>query len=624
MKLYIDVTCIINCLKNSERNEFVREQVRKLLHDSRFEIVLVSFVISKNDYFIVINEKMEEFFQGRLQSKRYIFSSQKLYLEEINNGDVFLDLSDGFESTINRSELLPIIKNHNAKIATFLFEVDSIKDKTLCRSTKLLRYMNFLAAHLKYSDYIFTDKDNAKIINSLFQKLKMCGMKKLVLLEHQNRSTDNDKEYDFIVNWSVLLEDGKRKEEETSDVCQAVFLSARSNAVLSTLPYIEEYMQFIKEIVVCCPKRLQMELQKKYKGRLKITVLTDEEILGNIEAPHDAESRHFLLRCLAMKNECINNEFIMFDDDYRPMKKISIDTFYKDGKYQAYYFYDLREWESQMACEIDSYSQGALKTRDFLLSNGYPCLQYSSHMPQIICKKYYLEMINMHKGIEYMGLCEWSSYFNYCIAHHGERFSVKKYITLGWPGMVSDWEQMVIPEEYVFENYYPWNYTKGALFEKYSGNFTSKTSDENVEKIEVMNGIVQKHLIGNQVRADIEREYRNEYGIMPSIVFGHNNTEMEMYVPCEYSILAGSISKITVSVCSTYDYESKNAQLVWHIEDKQKNWAIGEITWNLKNNRKKISICVIAPENRMEGFLVFVYKENGEEISTFEMPLNVL
>ena len=93
-----------------------------------------------------------------------------------------------------------------------------------------------------------------------------------------------------------------------------------------------------------------------------------------------------------MQSDKIDEVFIMSDDDYRPLKNITLDMYIEDNSYIAYYCNRLNEWKGVVGA-MTSYDRCHFKSRDFVNKKRYPALQYSSHMPQIIDKEIFLEMI---------------------------------------------------------------------------------------------------------------------------------------------------------------------------------------------------------------------------------------
>lgn len=263
---------------------------------------------------------------------------------------------------------------------------------------------------------------------------------------------------------------------------QMVYLSAREDAMLHTLEYVDHLMPFIKKILLLCPDGMAERIMQQYSGRLAITCITDSDLLNGNPLPEDHTHRNFFLRCLAMRRTEVDAEFIMSDDDYRPLGKVDQEFFIREGRYQAFYFYDLDYWPDNIRVAT-SYDLSMMRTNRFLKENAFPNLQYASHMPQVICKKWYLDMLEEFPGLEETGCCEWSTYFNYSIKNHPEYFDVRPYAVVAWPEMISSWQPMVTPSEYAFENFYDFLYEEGRMFVGMSTTYQPSGCLEGAKKV---------------------------------------------------------------------------------------------------------------------------------------------
>lgn len=118
-----------------------------------------------------------------------------------------------------------------------------------------------------------------------------------------------------------------------TDIKQMVILSARAEDFLRSLSFIEHFMPFIKEIVLCCPDAMEAEVKAAYGGRLYIHYLTDSLVLAGAPLPKDHAARNIFLRAKAIEHAIIDEVFLMGDDDYRPLQEISKEMYVADGKY---------------------------------------------------------------------------------------------------------------------------------------------------------------------------------------------------------------------------------------------------------------------------------------------------
>ena len=318
-------------------------------------------------------------------------------------------------------------------------------------------------------------------------------------------------------------------------VRQMVLLSARPDDLAKTLPFIDAFMPFIEEIVICCPDKVQKEMQSVYKGRLNLRFLPDNKLLNSKALPEDHLCRNFHLRCLAMKSTELDDVFIMSDDDYRPLEMISMQQFVTGNRYRAYYFYDLNNWHISVG-ESTSYDNGQDRILAFLKDKHYPTLQYSSHMPQIIDREIYLEMLDTHKELESLGVDEWSVYFNYLQYHYPNLVSVEPYLTIGWPAHGFDGPLYTMPQAFIFENYYDELYEKGGIFEGFSKEYYPGIEEENREKVKIA---IQNLKIFQSWKDQYQffcKSYEMEYGCAPSFCLTRNNGKLKLTTPIKLEL----------------------------------------------------------------------------------------
>lgn len=342
-----------------------------------------------------------------------------------------------------------------------------------------------------------------------------------------------------IINSDIYVEDANRADE--TQLSQMVYLTARSEAIGDTLKYVDAFMPFIKKVLLCCPDSVRDNMLNCYSGRLEVNVLTDSQIMGGETIPKDHQLRNTLLRIKSFGLDLVDDVFLMSDDDYRPLKNIDVTTYINDGKYNAYYFYDLTMWKGDNN-NYTSYDKGIFRTRDYLLKNGYPTKQYSSHMPQIINKNIYLEMVDSFPGIEKEGLDEWTIYFNYLTCNYPQLVDNKLFMTVNWPEQVDDWDLMEYPKEYLFENYYSNLYDEGQIFEGFSKQFNENTIAENKKKVDIIKSLYSKKYKADEIYKNYEKEYIKQYKEIPSFVIYAYKKELNIKLP-EYMIVETNLTK---------------------------------------------------------------------------------
>ena len=204
-----------------------------------------------------------------------------------------------------------------------------------------------------------------------------------------------------------------------------------------------------------------------FNSRIPVTAIDEAMVLGRglkrFQDSTDHQFKNCLLRLSLAHVAAIRDEFIMSDDDNRPLVEIPLSFYKSSNKYFAYYYYDLKKWPAR---ETD-YDMGQHQTCKILEGKGYSTLSYSSHMPQIINKRLLGEVAlifqdSLDKGVP---LDEWSAYFNYGQTVFPERFHPPKpFRTLCWPAFPSDWDYHVRPDGFFFENFYPVLYENDLIF----------------------------------------------------------------------------------------------------------------------------------------------------------------
>ena len=331
-----------------------------------------------------------------------------------------------------------------------------------------------------------------------------------------------DESAEDMLNAVVSVSKDAKKVPADTKVKQLVCLTARNDDMLATLPFIEEFMPFITEMVLCTPDGNVEEIKSRYKGRLELKFLTDSQILNGKELPEDHATRNYFLRCLALRNPIIDDVFIMTDDDYRPLRTLSQEDFISDGTYKAYYCYDLYKWRGTYG-RPTSFDVSMRRTRAFLKECGYPTMMYSSHQMQIIDKRIFNEMTTKYPGLITSGCCEWSTYFNYGVGTYPDMFTVTPYVTMGWPGVRSDWDVYVQPKEFLFENHYDFLYRPNQVFAGLREDFHENVLEENQQKIMRFTAELQKQMESRQVYKAYCEAYWIHYREMPSFALVSGN-----------------------------------------------------------------------------------------------------
>ena len=269
---------------------------------------------------------------------------------------------------------------------------------------------------------------------------------------------------------------------------QAVYISNRPTIFADTLGHVALFMPFIKAIVVCVPDKQKQDFQAMASS-IPIQVVAESEVLDSDETSNfrglDHQRRNYLLRSRLIRSDKVDAQFIMSDDDARPLKPIGLDRFIKDGRYRRYFFYDLASWGNNQT-EFDA---GQIATCAVLDYENLEHLSYASHMPQMINKNLFIaanEFFAEHQKNH--PLCEWSTYFNYAPSISPEKFhQPEAFKTICWPEHPLAWKLFIEPQSALFENFTPSLYEPTQAFAK----FTSSTEDADVLAQENINKVIR-------------------------------------------------------------------------------------------------------------------------------------
>lgn len=468
----------------------------------------------------------------------------------IEAGAVYFDIVYSVpKPLLSRNYLYKELKSSGVQIISFVASsvLDAILHPENYDDNEIMSAIDSLSAAVSYSSCVIVDDTDA--INTFYL---LCG--EMDVSAPKCRLFCETNLTEFLCSFS--------KEEgsvQFSGVTQMVVLTARNDDIMKSLPYIEAFMPFIKELVVCCPSQNILPFREKYNGRLFLSFIADDELLNGESLPNDHQARNFFLRCKLIEQNVLKDIFIMTDDDYRPMHPITEEVFIKNGRYQAYYFYDLRDWQGTYN-NYTSFDNGAFRTRDFLIDQGYKTLQYSSHQPQIIDKKIFREMLSVHKGIENNPYDEWSTYFNYGFYHYPDKFSPCESVSMCWPGDLASWDIHHVPDEYIFENYYEELYANGAIFKNFSDIYNENTLSENAVKADIYRRSALRQLREQEVFCSYQKEYSEKTGEYPSFVICHDDkNKIILHVPEYIKMAANSWTRVPVSIeKAVYDNAEDN------------------------------------------------------------------
>lgn len=384
-------------------------------------------------------------------------------------------------------------------------------------------------------------------------------------------------------------------------VKQMVTLSARAEDFLRSIPFIEKFMPFVKEIVLCCPDAMEAEVSSSYRGPLRIRYLTDSALLDGCPLPSDHAARNIFLRAKAIENVIIDPVFIMSDDDYRPLKEIAPELFFKNQRYQAYYLGDLRNWKGTQG-NPTSFDISMWKCRDFLCEQGYSTYMFDAHMPQIIDKALFLEMMERYPQVADGAASEWSGYFNYLVSEYPDLVELRPYVTMSWPGFLEDWNTEVRRVEYLFENFYDVLYEEREVyrgkghFVGFSREFSPEIAEENGRKAQICRDEERRHEKGRRVYCAWQRNYRKQYGMEPVFAVCDQEGEPALRTPAVMPMLRGDFLRMDfrVMLCESLR-RNQQWQLTWTMWDTS-GGAAGMGSSRFQGTDRNFQVLLMAPK----------------------------
>lgn len=257
-------------------------------------------------------------------------------------------------------------------------------------------------------------------------------------------------------------------------------------------------MRFIDDILVFCPDDQLEEFQQKINGA---RIFSETSLIKGHEARfRDAirnptghhVSINYILRSGLAYHPDVSAEFIMSDDDFRPLKTIAPDYFHAStGVYNAFFMTSIEHYVGFISQKRDSNPRNVpfqRAHRDMLSlfkALEMPSLMYAAHMPQIYNKKIWAEATEFFAPfLDEFLVDEWSTYFNFGQCTYPSLFSNKLYEVMNWPNLDFG---LALPNDHTFELIFQedtirCSYGEGEILEGLPKNFARNQDEVNQEK----------------------------------------------------------------------------------------------------------------------------------------------
>lgn len=399
-----------------------------------------------------------------------------------------------------------------------------------------------LADYARYG----TASEVVEIADSYLSDPELMRKKQAYIAQHRDLPTWDDvykRIRKILDNRSATVELRRRQIPEK---LQFVFISNRVDDLQGTITEHDRLTSFVKEYIVVAPPLLKNDIEQ-IKSKHKVIFINEKKILGDLYEDFknaDHVTKNWMLRSSLPKIKQLDDEFVMNDDDNRPLVNIDIDTFINDdGTYNAYYFFELPRWAH---CNSE-YDIAQHITTKFMNSLKIEQLLYSSHQPQIINKQLFSEVVSLvERSRVDLPVDEWSTYFNYSISKMPGLFRKRPFETMCWPASPRNWSFMVRPERFVFENYYSELYEEGQIFHELA-------KDVNQSKMRRVNNR-QKYYDHSQILLDrsgaIASELEMVHGIMQFV--GQDVRLIFSGIPYIFAVSQFSLLRIDINVKILY------------------------------------------------------------------------
>ena len=157
MVVCIDITEMINVNFISGIQRVVKQILTSWIEDDKADIRLLKYDF-KNSYFQIIdNDMFYAFYTGQNIDKKAILTNKYMKIDEFNENMLFFDMDSVWMNFCKRSWLLPLLKRRRVKIAALIYDIIPITESQYCHEFTTLNFMEYLGAHLKYSDLIIAN-----------------------------------------------------------------------------------------------------------------------------------------------------------------------------------------------------------------------------------------------------------------------------------------------------------------------------------------------------------------------------------------------------------------------------------------------------------------------------------
>ena len=172
VKVYVDLTEFMKIEAITGIQRVVREIVFRFIKDKKIDTKLISYS-EKHDFFRIIdNNRFLRYFESGTGSRNTVYSNVYINIEDIPPGAVFFDIDVAWSATLKRSFLLPRLKKQGVLIVAQIYDIMAITHYQYFTSHFSYTFMEYIGAHLLYSNLIIVSTNaSLKILEEFARKV---------------------------------------------------------------------------------------------------------------------------------------------------------------------------------------------------------------------------------------------------------------------------------------------------------------------------------------------------------------------------------------------------------------------------------------------------------------------
>jgi len=163
IRIVIEISSLVSVPYISGIQRVVREIVTRMISKrtcDETQFILVAYSMRTLSFYQIPTEKfLECYLTGQIKSSE-LMSGKLFSFDELGYGDVFFDIDSVWNNRMRRSFLLPILKKQGVSIAVHIYDIIPVLYPQYCDEETTLRFMDYLGAHLLYSDLIIANTES--------------------------------------------------------------------------------------------------------------------------------------------------------------------------------------------------------------------------------------------------------------------------------------------------------------------------------------------------------------------------------------------------------------------------------------------------------------------------------